>query len=227
MGELKTASTNWSFGLTGHVSADVVYHDARDDEDKTAETKKEDGGETNENKVRNQRARADIYLRKVCSGMVYGSASASNGKLGVDWATASPQQIRDVVENRRWAASRATIASLLLNQSHIAGIGVAWGSEVLHHARIYPFEKYDHLNQAERERLINSLISVRDDACAVYDECLDAIVDEANSVSVQSTEITALVEFVNGWYNNLYHARRMHIYKCGHPITVGSRTWWI
>ncbi len=156
----------------------------------------------------------DIELTKVKAGFVYGDESMSREKsellegLGHSWMHADKEQLQTVVN--KWATSKRTLGALLLDQSQISGIGVAWGSEILCEAALTPNEKA--CNQ-DLNKLVDSLLNVKNKVQQVYASELDA-----------ANDITG---FVNSWFNNLYEVRNMKVYKQGTPLKVAGRTWWV
>jgi hypothetical protein len=147
----------------------------------------------------------DGRLHKVSAGHVPGSVvagTASFGK-GVDFCTGTPDQFREVV-HRVFACSKRALGPLLIDQAHIAGIGVAWGSEVLREAGLAPHVACNA--QAVTDgRLVDALVRVRDRALATY---------SASGLPVA------------GWYRALYAVRDMTVYKTGTAMEVSGRTWW-
>lgn len=149
----------------------------------------------------------DGTLTKVETGKVYGSTSVSNNKLGVDWMTSDINAMQNVVN--KWTTSKSSVASLLLDQTNIAGIGVAWGSEILHIANILPNKKGC---DQDLSNLVLALSNTRDTIKEIYTTVLTQ-----NHVH----------QFVNNWFFNLYAVRHMKMYKCGTPIRISGRTWWV
>lgn len=154
-------------------------------------------------------------LSKNTKGYITGSIKTAESmpqlvnynKLGVDFITGSTENIRLVIE--KWKNSRKTLGGLMLDQSHIAGIGVAWGSEILNLAGLKPDVP---AKDQELSKLADSIISTRDYILPIY----------TKFVSEQPT-----MEFVNGWFDNLYAIRNMKVYKNGVPIETGGRRWWV
>lgn len=167
---------NWSFGLTGKVALDE---------------------ETNS-------------LVKVNDGWLFGEITHYNffinetAKLGIDFMTAPDADISREVDN--WIKSKKKLAGLLLDQSKIAGIGVAWGSEILFHAKLRPDMRACDQNLAT---LADSILYIRNYVKNIYEK--------------QLKEPNALI---NGWFLNLYEIRDMKVYKKGSRIEVLGRSWW-
>ena len=159
----------------------------------------------------------DGVLTKVKAGLVNGRVDAARSisdvvnthTLGVDWLTAPAAALQRVV--RGWGRSRKSLAALLLDQAEIAGVGVAWGSEVLAAAGLDP--RSSAVSQAPHlERLAEALVRTRTAALEVY----------RNYVARSDAEAV-----VNGWFRNLYGIRRMAVYKIGEPVVVAGRKWWV
>jgi hypothetical protein len=136
-------------------------------------------------------------LTKVNAGRVFGSVQPETPlDLGVDFATGTQEQLQAVVSNK-FMGARKQLGSLLLDQSLIAGIGVAWGSEIL-----------------------AACGGLRPDvsakALAMYGED-----------HVRDMDMVTCQEAVNGWFRNLYDARHMAVYGKGTPCMTGGRTWWL
>ena len=152
-------------------------------------------------------------LTKVRAGRIYGgveeeeAAGSSHRRLGVDFATGSQAEMAAVVRDV-FMGSRKQLGALLLDQSHIAGIGVAWGSEVLHAAG--GLDPSLSAKEQDLRGLASAMCAVRDAALAVYG-------------SKVRSDPTA---DINGWFGNLYAVRTMKVYGCGTPVTTGGRTWW-
>lgn len=153
-------------------------------------------------------------IEKVNSGVVHGSQCMSHNKnallkkLGISWLHASEEQLQTVVNT--WAGLNRMLGLLLLDQSQICGIGVAWGSEILWKAKLHPNDIACNQNLSV---LVKALISVRDEIQKVYEAELN-----------KTTDIDG---FINNWFYNLYAIRYMNIYKKGTQMQVGGRTWWV
>jgi hypothetical protein len=83
---------------------------------------------------------------------------ASRASLGIDWMLATEEQLFQQLQS--WMTSRKQLASLIVDQSRIAGIGVAWGSEILHRARLLP-----HVASCKQQEsmhlLLPAILSIR------------------------------------------------------------------
>jgi formamidopyrimidine-DNA glycosylase len=121
--------------------------------------------------------------------------------LGVDWLSSDRESLLKVVQS--WSGRNKKIAALLIDQHDIAGIGVAWGSEILDFASIHPSTP---ATEVDIERLVDSIISIGEKAMEVYDNY-----DEEPE------------KFVDRWFINLYSVRRMESYKKGNTVMVSGR----
>ena len=139
-------------------------------------------------------------------------------ELGLDWMTASKEYLEK--EIGKWIKSKKKLAALILDQSKISGIGVAWGSEILFKAGLSPDMK----------------------ACdQVLDKLVDSMIDKRKKIQdIYSLELNRTLEvckiynndnklrlFINEWFENLYEIREMDIYKKGSKLQVLGRNWWV
>jgi formamidopyrimidine-DNA glycosylase len=128
-----------------------------------------------------------------------------NFKFGLDWLTCLDLSL--VIE--KFKKSKSKLGSLLINQKYIAGIGVAWGSEILHRAGLRPDIPS---NCQDLSTLLPALYSIREEIKQLY---LNELENKDNK------------EFINSWFENLYKIRDMKVYKKGEKIDVGGRSWYI
>ena len=176
---------DWSFGLSGRVRFDV--HTSK--------------------------------LHKINTGFVTGSITdhssydsfMESSKLGIDFVLSNQEDFEDVIE--KWKKSKKKLGTLMLDQSFIAGIGVAWGSEILFEADLSPDIAGSLQNLDE---LASIIIRVRDKMIGFYKNIVDKYAEDGE-----------IIEFINGWYFNLYEKRNMKVYKKGQMINVSGRNWWI
>lgn len=127
--------------------------------------------------------------------------------LGTNWLTSSEADLRKEVDS--WIKSKKKLAGLMLDQTKISGIGVAWGSEILFKAGLRPdMRACDQV----LNKLADSMIEIRESIKKKYSEQVD-----------EST----CREFVNNWFENLYEIREMDIYKKGSKVEVLGRSWWV
>ena len=173
-------SENWSFGLTGNVALD----------------------DYNENE-----------LIKIETGWIngdqvkYENLNNELDKLGIDFMTADENLIRHEVD--KWIKSKKKLAALILDQTKISGIGVAWGSEILFRANLRPdMRTCDQV----LNKLADSILYIRKQIKNIYEK----------ELKEKGAE-----ELIGKWFNNLYDVREMNIYKKGSKLTVLGRSWWV
>jgi formamidopyrimidine-DNA glycosylase len=154
-------------------------------------------------------------LIKMNTGWIYGeeikyeNINKEIEKLGIDFMMASEEAIRKEVDS--WIKSKKKLAGLLLDQTKISGIGVAWGSEILYKANLRPDMRTCDQNLST---LSDSILYIREKIKNIYEKELKANND-------------SLKDFVNEWFSNLYEIREMEIYKKGSGLSVLGRTWWV
>jgi hypothetical protein len=121
-----------------------------------------------------------------------------NKRIGIDWLNCNDDELK------------AKIASLLTNQSYIAGIGVSWCSEILYYAGISPDDK---ANECSKEALFNSMIFVKNNIKKFYEN----IVIKSDNLEL----------FVNKWFKNLYAIRKLDsITNKRQEIKINGRMFW-
>ena len=162
----------------------------------------------------------DNTMIKLNSGWIYGDQiefhdyDEETRKLGTNWLTSSAADLHKIVD--RWIKSKKKLAGLILDQTKISGIGVAWGSEILFKAGLRPdMRACDQVltkGSGALKKLVDSMIEIREKVKKLYSEYLD----ELNCK-----------EFVNDWFENLYEIREMSIYKKGSKLEVLGRSWWV
>ena len=154
-------------------------------------------------------------LLKMNTGWIYGdqvkyeNINKEIEKLGIDFMMASKESIRKEVDS--WIKSKKKLAGLLLDQTKISGIGVAWGSEILYKANLRPDIRTCDQNLMT---LADSILYIREKIKNIYEKEL-----KENNDNLQ--------DFVNEWFSNLYEIREMEIYKKGSGLSVLGRTWWV
>ena len=148
-------------------------------------------------------------LTKVMTGFVYGAIEFNTTKIGKCWLKTEDNLIKE--EINKWTKSRKALGGLLLDQNLISGIGIAWGSEILHKAGLRPDLK---ACEQDLSNLYEALVDVRNYVINLYKSYFKNI-----------TKKEDVKEFINGWYTNLYSIRNMEIYKKGKEIKVAGRTW--
>ena len=147
-------------------------------------------------------------------GAIYGEQDMSRFKeellkgLGVSWIHASEEEFKKIIA--KWSGLKRVLGALLLDQSQIAGIGVAWGSEILFRAGLKPDVK---ACEQDLSGLATVMIAVRDEITALY--------------LSELTKTEDVKGFINSWFNNLYKIRIMKVYKKGTQVKVSGRTWWV
>lgn len=152
-------------------------------------------------------------LHKLESGWLYGAKDKDDKKLGIDWMQTNKSELEKVVDE--WKTSKKMLGTLLLDQSKISGIGVAWGSEILFEADLKPNKKA--CDQAPSlERLVDAMLKIRKEIKTDYKKELTKCKTKEN-----------VKQFVNGWYDNLYEIRKMNVYKKGKKIQVSGRNWYV
>ena len=173
-------SENWSFGLTGNV--------ALDDYNKNELIKIETGW-INGDQVK------------------YENLNNELDKLGIDFMTSDENLIRHEVD--KWIKSKKKLAALILDQTKISGIGIAWGSEILFRADLRPdMRTCDQV----LNKLADSILYIRQQIKNIYEK----------ELKEKGAE-----ELIGKWFNNLYDVREMNIYKKGSKLTVLGRSWWV
>ena len=173
-------SENWSFGLTGNVALD----------------------DYNENE-----------LIKIETGWIngdqikYENLNNELDKLGIGFMTSDENLIRHEVD--KWIKSKKKLAALILDQTKISGIGVAWGSEILFRAELRPDMR---TSDQVLNKLADSILYIRQQIKNIYEK----------ELKEKGAE-----ELIGKWFNNLYQIRDMQVYKKGSKIEVLGRSWWV
>lgn len=186
---VKDIKENWSFSLNGTVGISSFN-----------ELVKIDGGWVNGGNVK------------------YDNYEDSIKDFGVDWMTASKEQLQNEIEE--WVKSKKKLAGLILDQTKICGIGVAWGSEILFKANLRPdFKACDQ----DLNILVDSMIDVRAKIQHTYLLELNRTLDVCK-IYDSDNKLRALI---NEWFQNLYEIRKMDIYKNGTKLQVLGRSWWV
>ena len=150
-------------------------------------------------------------LIKVNSGWIYGdqvkyeNLEDEVNKLGIDFMNANEDLVREEVD--KWIKSKKKLAGLMLDQTKISGIGVAWGSEILFRAGLRPDVRACDQNLST---LADSILYIRNDIKNIYEK-----------------ELKEPETIINNWFENLYEVRYMHVYKKGSKIEVLGRSWWV
>lgn len=129
----------------------------------------------------------------------------------IDFMVSDKNVLQD--EINKWKTSKKQLAGLLLDQKYIAGIGVAWGSEILAIAGLLPNIS---ANKQDLSHLAEIIVNLREQIKTTYMYALE-----------QSKINGNIVNFINNWFDNLYEIRNMNVYKKGNSIKVLGRTWWL
>jgi formamidopyrimidine-DNA glycosylase len=150
--------------------------------------------------------------------------------LGIDWMFATKEELE--TEIAKWSKMKNKLAGLLLDQSKICGIGVAWGSEILFKANMRPDGKACEqlLDKQLLDKLVISIIETREKIQDIYSVELNKIMKDCkiyrNNDSIYRSN-DKLKDFINEWFENLYEIRKTDIYKKGSKLQVLGRNWWI
>ena len=160
-------------------------------------------------------------LKKINTGFVYGQENSYkeydelvkglSSKSGTDRMISSRALLEKEVN--KWVKSKRKLAALILDQTKITGIGVAWGSEILFKAELRPDVSACEQNL---DKLVDTMIIIREEIEEIYTNELD-----------KNTDKLTIKEFIDGWFSNLYEIREMNIYKKGTKLEVLGRNWWI
>lgn len=156
------------------------------------------------------KVRADEHgnIYKLKTGMVCGNeCDYVQHKKVVSWMTASEAELQQIVSS--WENSNTLLGALLLDQSMMSGIGVAWGSEILHQSKLVPNMK---ASKQSLSLLVPVLMSLRNAIKSTYMELLNN---------------TEPMTFINQWFHNLYAVRNMNVYKKGKQVKTAGRTWYV
>lgn len=149
-----------------------------------------------------------LHTGWICGGQVkFDNYATETQKLGTNWLTSSEADLHKEVDN--WIKSKKKLAALILDQTKISGIGVAWGSEILFKAGLRPDMR---CCDQVLNKLADSMIEIREKINKHYSE--------------QINEATCK-EFIIEWFENLYEIRDMDIYKKGSQLKVLGRNWWV
>lgn len=148
----------------------------------------------------------------------YDNYEDSIKELGLDWMSASKEELEKEVNS--WLKSKKKLAALILDQSKISGIGVAWGSEILFKANLRPDMK---ACDQVLDKLVDSLIEIRKKIQDTYELELNRSL-EVCKIYNNDLKLRLLI---NEWFENLYEIREMDIYKKGSKLQVLGRSWWV
>lgn len=169
----------------------------------------------------------EYLLEKINVGFCYGDdriiseqlyVTTINKSLGLNFMKIDKDTFDLIVS--KWTNVKRKIGALLLDQKEIAGIGVAWGSEILYKANLNPDIK---ACDQDLSKLTLALYEIQQYIIKIYTEYLNNIINKDK----YNRNNNLLVSFINGWYKNLYIVREMNVYKKGKEIKSGGRVWWI
>lgn len=162
------------------------------------------------------RINSDLKLNKLHNGYLPGEIKIINfnhynNLNSVSWMNDDTNY--EIIEKiiNKWRNSKKKLGALLLEQSEISGIGVAWGSEILFRADLRPEIKACEQNL---DKLSYEILNIKNEIKYIYNNYL--INNEDN-----------LINFINNWFDNLYKIRKMNIYKKGKQVLVSGRKWWV
>ena len=194
---IKDIKENWSFGLNGKINISSYN-----------ELVKIDLGWINGDKIKYN----DDYRE-------------TTKELGLDWMTASKEELEKEVN--KWIKSKKKLAALILDQTKISGIGVAWGSEILFKADLRPDIKACDQDLTEASsglnKLVDSMIKIRKKIQDIYDLELNRTLEVCK---IYNSDLKLRL-LINEWFENLYEIREMDIYKKGSKLEVLGRSWWV
>lgn len=180
---LENSQIIWSFGLNGKISInsnDKLYKPT------------EENWVFGKNKMLLETETIDEHLK------------ISN----VDWMNSNANVLDKFV--KKISKSRGKLGPALINQSNICGIGVAWGSEILHRANLRPELS---ANKQDLSKLCEVMCEIRNEIKELYKNELNNYEDPK--------------DFIEGWFENLYQIRDMKVYDKTESMSVNGRNWWV
>ena len=132
--------------------------------------------------------------------------------------TASKEELEKEID--KWIKSKKKLAALILDQSKICGIGVAWGSEILFKADLRP-----EVRACDQvlNKLVDSMVVIRKNIQETYELELERIL-EVCKIYNNNNKLRLLID---DWFENLYEIREMVIYRKGSKFQVLGRSWWV
>lgn len=169
----------------------------------------------------------EVLLEKINTGFCYGNdriiseqlyITIINKTLGLNFMKIEKDTFELIVS--KWSNLKRKLGTLILDQKEIAGIGVAWGSEILYRAKMNPDIK---ACEQDLSKLSLALYETQEYIIKIYTEYFNNII----SIDKNNQNNNFLVDFINGWYKNLYVIREMNIYKKGKELKSGGRVWWV
>lgn len=142
---------------------------------------------------------------------IFGKNIVNDGQTNldvVDWMEATEDELIKVVEQLK--KTKGKLGPALINQNKIAGIGIAWGSEILHRSDLTPD---DSAKYSDLSKLVKVMIEIREEIKNTYE-------NELNNCS-------SIKNFIEEWFENLYKIRYMNVYGIGEKIQISGRKWWV
>jgi formamidopyrimidine-DNA glycosylase len=139
-------------------------------------------------------------------------------ELGLDWMTASKEELEKEID--KWIKSKKKLAGLILDQSKICGIGVAWGSEILFKADLRP-------DVRACDQVLNKLVDSMGEIRKKIQETYELELERTLEVCKIYNNNNKLRLLIDDWFENLYEIREMVIYKKGSKLQVLGRSWWV
>jgi len=161
-------------------------------------------------------------LDKIKAGPISGDdkivsiqAKEKNFGLGPDYTNMTREQVNDFVFEKI-GNSKRQLAAVLLDQDEIAGLGVAWISEIAHLAEFTEIDlagKGKDLDELKKHKLVDAMMQIQ----SINKLVLIEEIKDLDSVS-----------FVNSWFENLYRIRQpfIKVYRKTRPVLIGSRQFW-
>ncbi len=128
--------------------------------------------------------------------------------LGVSFMDMELEDFQKIVDEK-FKNSKAVLATTILNQKIIAGIGIAWGSEILHIAGLKPDVK---ANIQDLSNLPDAMYQVKKTCKELFTQICDNIPED---------------ELINTINTFNYRILPMKVYKKGTHCIVSKRTWYI
>ena len=153
---------------------------------------------------------------------IFGKNIVNDGQTNldvVDWMEATEDELIKFVEQLK--KTKGKLGPALINQNKIAGIGIAWGSEILHRSNLTPdaSAKYSDLS-----KLVEAQFRLGSDERPVMIEIREEI---KNTYENELNNYSSSKKFIEGWFENLYKIRYMNVYGIGEKIQISGRKWWV
>lgn len=139
---------------------------------------------------------------------IYIHGFSNSVSINADWMTSDEDVLNRFV--KKLSTKKIKLGPALIDQKNIAGIGVAWGSEILYRAELRPDIP---ANQQDLSNLVRVMIEIREEIKSLY--------------GIYLNNCTEIKKFIEEWFENLYKIRNMRVYNIGEKIKINGRTWWI